>query len=615
MTTVAARALGRIAQRIRAGGATRAAAAATTKEVVGTDADAVVAKKAAPAKKAAAATTKKKAAADADEPPKAKKAAATTTKKKAAADETPKATKATPAKKAATTKPSKETPSRKTTVSPSPSPSPSAKKVPKAKDAAATSGFLSAEAFEDQGGLSAATKKGLADMGLVTMTAIQAAAVPVLLEGKDCFAKARTGGGKTLAFLIPVVERVASGRDDWLAKGEEGLSIGALVLSPTRELANQIHEQARRLAKHHASMRTACVTGGKSKAKLSGRIDVLVGTPGRIVSYCNDLPEFRAALSRSVALVLDEADTLLDFGFRRQIDKIVRVMRAGGDGRQTILVSATHGSEVAKMEKTILRPGYAFINAAGDTDDEVDTLKLNPAIKQYKVVVPAKEVAHATAHVLAHHVAEHPSDAKIMVFFPTTRQVDLMYALFSAMKDGDVAPLVRRLHGKLSDGERKRTSEEFHAAPKAILFTSDVSGRGVDYPGVSMVVQTSVTDRATFIHRSGRSGRGGRAGANAVVWTEFEAGEMLRTEARDVVFDDLGERLFPSGVVTPYAPLAKVVAGKAVSPDLFRQARRTMEGAIASKVGTKHVAAIARDLDAQYAALGWSRGGRGRRFL
>ena len=209
-------------------------------------------------------------------------------------------------------------------------------------------------------------------MGYASMTPVQEATLPVILAGKDLLAKAKTGTGKTLAFLVPTIETlVRSGPKP------SNNAIRALVLSPTRELAQQTAAEAKALTAHHPGLRTAVIVGGNNPggdaARMAG-VDILVATPGRLKDHCENMAGFRDRLASVKILVLDEGDQLLAAGFRPDIERILRCLPKAG--RQSLCFSATTPPELAAVLGVALRKGHANIDGVGseqpDTHDRVD---------------------------------------------------------------------------------------------------------------------------------------------------------------------------------------------------------------------------------------------------
>ena len=314
-------------------------------------------------------------------------------------------------------------------------------------------------------------KERIKYMGLTTSTPVQAASLPPLLEGKDVVAKARTGTGKTLAFLIPTLQTLST--TERRRKGD----IRALVLSPTRELAAQIAEAAAALTAN-GSLRTACVFGGTSMAKdrraLAGEIDLLVATPGRLNDHIENeglSPRLRGLQT----LVLDEADRLLDAGFANAIAQIVTVLPST---RQSLCFSATMPPTLTQILSKTLKPGHLTIDcigsaAASETATKVDQAYISCAMDELSSVAAAVVRGEVGPHDAAH------KEGKVVVFCATANQAQFVSELFDAMGIANDA-----LHSRKSQAYRTRVSTTFRDARKGVLVASDVAARGVDYPGM-----------------------------------------------------------------------------------------------------------------------------------
>jgi len=342
------------------------------------------------------------------------------------------------------------------------------------------------------------------------LTQVQAQGIPLALDGGDLLAKAKTGTGKTLGFLIPTVERL---------QNTSYPGIGALVLSPTRELANQIATEATGLTQF-SKLKLGCVVGGTSKNKdmrlfdtsrnRRGNTDILIATPGRLIDHLENTPHVSSLVKSLQVLILDEADQLLDMGFERELKKILAFLPK--ENRQTLLFSATLPPDLKSMCGVILRPGYKFLNTVTEGETNVQ-------VQQEMAVVPLRHHIHALAHAL--NLARKEKDHKIIVFFPTARVCALFAEIFrrSLKKTGTT---VLEIHSRKSQSYRNTQSQRFREGTNVILFSSDVSARGVDYPDVTYVVQVGVVEKATYIHRLGRTARVGKRGKGLLLLCDFE---------------------------------------------------------------------------------------------
>jgi ATP-dependent RNA helicase MSS116 len=365
------------------------------------------------------------------------------------------------------------------------------------------------------------------------MSKVQADTLPVVMEGKDVFAKAKTGSGKTIAFALPIVELLVS-----KARHASLGGIRSVVISPTRELAMQILAEIKQLITFHTHLRAEAVIGG-TKIEKERRLlmrgnavhcDILVATPGRLVDHIESTPGFGQALASSNVLVLDEADRLLDMGFQPQLNRILAVLppnSAGGVGRQNLLFSATMPPEVLSIATRVLRHGYTVVDCVGAEEPT------HTHVRQETLVVPHASVLPALGRVLSHALAKDPA-GKIIVFFPTARMTGFAASLFGRDYPGISLGLnIVEIHSRKSQSAREKASDRFRKERGVILLSSDVSARGMDYPDVSLVVQVGLTDREQYVHRLGRTARAGREGAGLLLLADFEARAMYQ-DLRDM---------------------------------------------------------------------------------
>lgn len=274
--------------------------------------------------------------------------------------------------------------------------------------------FLSDVRFDSNPHICAESERALAQVfKYPLMTKVQAATLPVILQGRDVFAKAKTGSGKTLGFLIPAVEVLRKAAPPAPGRGP----IGALIISPTRELAMQIHREATQLLTF-SSLRAQAVIGGTNieserKRLRNERCDILVATPGRLEDHLSSTEGLSARMAGCKILTLDEADHLLDMGFRPTLDKIFPHLPPPSS-RQTLLFSATVPSEVLSMAHIAMRKGYDFVDCVGEEETQT-----NVQVHQEYLVVPTDAVAAVAFKVLRHQMAR--PNHKIIVFFTTAR--------------------------------------------------------------------------------------------------------------------------------------------------------------------------------------------------
>jgi len=341
--------------------------------------------------------------------------------------------------------------------------------------------------FEDMN-LSEKTMKSIKEMGFEKMTSIQKSAIPPLLAGKDVLGAAKTGSGKTLAFLIPAVEMLSSLR----FKPRNGT--GAIVVSPTRELALQIFGVARELMKNHSQTYGIVIGGANRRAeaeKLSKGVNLLIATPGRFLDHLMNTPFVFKNLK---SLIIDEADRILEVGFEDEMRQIIKILK--NDDRQTMLFSATQTTKVEDLARISLRPGPLYINV--DQEKQYSTVE---GLEQGYVLCEADK-----RFVLLFSFLKTMKDKKkkVIVFFSSCNSVKYYAELLNYI---DLPVL--DLHGKQKQQKRTNTFFEFSNAPYGILICTDVAARGLDIPAVDFIVQFDPPDNATdYIHRVGRTARG-----------------------------------------------------------------------------------------------------------
>ena len=343
--------------------------------------------------------------------------------------------------------------------------------------------------------LSGRTRQALAEGGFTRLTDIQRAAIPHALAGRDILGAARTGSGKTLAFLIPLLERL------WRLQWSRLDGLGALILSPTRELALQIFDVLRVVGAHH-TFSAGLVIGGKSVEEEQARIhsmNILVATPGRLLQHLDQTYGFD--VGHLQMLVLDEADRILDLGFSSTLNDILSCLP---QQRQTLLFSATQTKSVRDLARLSLSsPEYLAVH-------EADALATPDKLEQHYVVVEAQ----AKLDLLFSFIKTHLR-AKSLIFASAGKQVRFLYEMFRRVRPG--VPLLH-LHGKMSQAKRMALYYQFCEKKQVVLFATDVAARGLDFPDVDWVVQVDAPDSVqTYIHRVGRTARY-RAGGKALLF-------------------------------------------------------------------------------------------------
>ncbi|CAM8937179.1 unnamed protein product [Rhodiola kirilowii] len=377
----------------------------------------------------------------------------------------------------------------------------------------------------DECGISPLTVKALSEAGYVQMTRVQEASISVGLEGKDALVKAKTGTGKSAAFLVPAIEAVVNALG---TKNNQRLSpIYVLILCPTRELASQLAAETKVMLKYHSDIGVQTLVGG-TRFKLDQKhlesepCQILVATPGRLLDHIESKSGFSARLMGLRMLVLDEADHLLDLGFRKDVERIVDCLPRR---RQSFLFSATMPKEVRRVSQLVLNRDHVYIDMVG-----VGCVETHSTVRQSYLVAPHQQQFEMFLHLLNKHCSERVN-YKVIVFCTTAMMTSLMYLLLREMKMN-----VREIHSRKPQLCRTRVSDEFKESTRLILVTSDVSSRGMNYPDVTLVMQVGVPpDREHYIHRLGRTGREGKDGEGILLLAPWE--EYFLNEIRDLPLD------------------------------------------------------------------------------
>lgn len=387
--------------------------------------------------------------------------------------------------------------------------------------------------FKDIEGLDPRTLAAMDSMGLSRMTPIQESTYAPIASGKDVLARARTGTGKTFAFLIPAIQRLLE-----MEPHEIGDKIQVVVLSPTRELALQIDSQVDALLKatdqHPLSHQT--IFGGTPKFKDTDRMkrrlpSILVATPGRLADHIKnttiDGRSFRDMMAHVDILILDEADRYIDMGA-----DIPLIVTSLPKKRQTLLFSATIPKSVLDFLQNFMKQDFEHVDciSADNSDQTVAMIEQSHVVLKEKVVTGVVEIIRHVMELKVGTDIDRPP--KIVVFFPTTAMVSYYAKLFNFGLGGS-GHYVLEIHSKKSQEYRTSVSQRFRTLEKGILFTSDVSARGVDYPNVTHVIQIGMPSSSeSYVHRLGRTGRAGSAGEGILVLTPLEAGfvDLLKGE-------------------------------------------------------------------------------------
>jgi len=394
--------------------------------------------------------------------------------------------------------------------------------------------------------------KAVVAQGYTVPTPIQASAIPAVLEGKDVMAGAQTGTGKTAAFALPLLQKI-------LENNQQNHVIKTLVLTPTRELAQQVHNSFETYAQF-TEIKSTLAYGGvsiKTQVKaLKAGADILVATPGRLFDH---IVNGTVDLSHVEYLVFDEADRMLDMGF---IDEINRILNRLPPKRQTLLFSATFDEAIFKLSKTLLKDPELI---------EVD--ERNKAATQVEQVV--YNVDADRKRELVSHLIGSKNWQQVLIFTRTKQGAD---ALAKDMcKDG---LKTQSIHGDKSQGAREKALLEFKSGKTRVLVATDVAARGLDIEQLSYVINYELPYIAEdYIHRIGRTGRAGSTGLAISLLSPDE--NWLLEEVENVIKDRLPQQWLPG-----YEPdLTKVPAKDDFKNTRSAQKRRTKKRASGEKTG------------------------------
>ncbi|KAJ6300767.1 hypothetical protein OIU76_021542 [Salix suchowensis] len=364
-------------------------------------------------------------------------------------------------------------------------------------------------------GISQEIVGALAKKGITKLFPIQRAVLEPAMQGKDMFGRARTGTGKTLAFGIPILDKILQ----FNAQHGRGRYPLAIVMAPTRELARQVEKEFREAA---PSLDIICLYGGtpisQQMRDLEYGVDVVVGTPGRIIDL---VKRGSLVLSEVQHVVLDEADQMLGVGF---VDAIETILSSVPRNRHTLCFSATMPSWIKELVRKYLKdpltidlvsakPGPLYLSEWL----EILIKKLAEGITLYSI---ASDL-YAKASILGPLITEHAKGGKCIVFTETKRDADrLAYAMAKTYK-------CEALHGDISQSVRERTLSGFREGHFNILVATDVAARGLDVPNVDLIIHYALPRCSeTFVHRSGRTGRAGKKGTAILIYTQDEGRQV-----------------------------------------------------------------------------------------
>ncbi len=382
----------------------------------------------------------------------------------------------------------------------------------------------------DESGLDEKIIRAVSEMGFEYMSPIQQAAIPVMIEGKDIIGQAQTGTGKTAAFGIPLLQKV----------DPDNKHLQAVVLCPTRELAMQAADDIRDFAKYMFGIKVLAVYGGQDISRqiraLSAGVQIVVGTPGRVMDH---MRRHTMKLKDVKVLVLDEADEMLDMGFREDIETILQGMP---EERQTALFSATMPEPILQITRKYQKEDAEYIKM---TPKEITVAAIDQAY--YRVPQKSKE------EVLV-RLMDYYNPSRSLIFCNTKRMVDQLAENLKGkgyLADG--------LHGDLSQNQRDTVMNLFRSGRINILIATDVAARGIDVSGVEAVFNYDIPeDIEYYVHRIGRTGRAGKSGRS---FTLVGGREMYKLrEIEKVCHTKIEERKVPSAKEITRAKSQKVFA-------------------------------------------------------
>jgi ATP-dependent RNA helicase MSS116, mitochondrial len=374
------------------------------------------------------------------------------------------------------------------------------------------------------------------DLKFDHMTPVQAATIHELLRQRsDVLAQAKTGTGKTIAFLLPVIQTLLE------RQSKPGTAISSLIITPTRELALQIAEEARSLLQRLPQYKVCLAIGGTQKTKeeksILGACDILIGTPGRLNDhfYGDGASDIIVGLLQDIdTFVLDEADRLLSMGFLDALKKIIRALPSRNTNkRQSMLFSATIPDHVEKVSHFALSKDYKFISTIQKGD-----LNTHERVSQTLITVPSfEDMATGLIGALRQESSQVGMSAfKAIVFAQTASLVDFYVSILESFPD--LGP-VSGLHARMSQNKRTKITDNYRQATAGILVATDVIARGMDFPSVTNVLQVGIpSDKESYVHRLGRTARAGSEGRGTFIITSHES-YFPTANLKEISFQDV----------------------------------------------------------------------------
>lgn len=381
-------------------------------------------------------------------------------------------------------------------------------------------------------------------VGYVEPSPIQAAVIPIALTGKDVIGQAQTGTGKTAAFLLPFMNR-------W--RGGDPLKPQALVLAPTRELAVQVAEEAEKLSPSR-HFKTVAIYGGQrfggQLEKLRRGCTLVVGTPGRVFDH---LTRGTISLEKVRYVVLDEADRMLDIGFRPQIE---RIMRRVPEGRQTLMMSATLPADVMRLKDRYMHdPEHVNVSPAVLTVEKID---------QKYITVDEDRKTELLLKVL-----DREKPRQSLIFVERKRGADRLYRNIKGQHGKAAA-----IHGDLPQPQRERIMAAFREGKVTVLIATDVMSRGIDVSGISHIINYDLpNDLENYVHRIGRTGRMGADGV-AISFVTPDQGDVLTAIEHTINREIPADRVEGFEAFTPRVKASKSDQPAKPAAKVFGRTRR-----------------------------------------
>ncbi|KPM07794.1 ATP-dependent RNA helicase DDX10-like protein [Sarcoptes scabiei] len=400
------------------------------------------------------------------------------------------------------------------------------------------------------------TKNGLRKNNYIEPTEIQRQSIGFALKGNDILGAAKTGSGKTLAFLVPVLECLY--KNHWTCYD----GVGALIISPTRELSYQIYEVLNKIGAEH-EFSCGLIIGGKDlkfETKRLDRCNIIVCTPGRLLQHMDENPRFNC--DNLKILVLDEADRILDLGFSQTMNAIIENLPKD---RQTLLFSATQTKSIKDLAKLSLRnPIYV------SSHELAKHVTPNNLIQSYIVCQIENKI-----NLLWSFIKQHINQ-KIIVFMSTCKQVKFIHDLFCHLRPGSS---LFALYGNLHQLKRMNIYDQFCRTTKAVLIATDIAARGLDFPSIDWVIQLDCPeDTNTYIHRVGRTARFQKNGHSLLMLLPTEEESMInQLKARKVPIEKI--KINPK---KHFSILRKIEANLAKHPSLKESAQRAFKSYLKS---------------------------------